>query len=807
MRRNAGETDDGQPVPPGGGSSGSTSRSPRPVGGGSPPRTKRTSNRDGLRVPLPGEMDSSQRVTHWSWGGGGRVKEMENEFGGAARSAQAQKKKHTISSAPPERHSVCRTEDRVMKTQSTFSLGHAKSTRKEGHNSECEDHKPKDAQGVWAEVFKKLRDDGDGEVHRDCLSRALELMGFVEPDQSWIDEVYDGVSTYSSLSLEDYMKFVQAYQVRQHQAYTEAFDKADADGSSQIDVTELAEVMRSFGIQPMQHVLDEVIYEVDDDGEGQLDLQEFERIMELLKSREGFTRREYEEFMVVYARFDRDFSGEIDTRELKGILCWLGYVIDPPMLQIIIDEVDVDLSRSINEREFLMCMRRVRELEVAKVMKVLATKAQDQEGSNSGNTMVPCSEVENLVRAMGYLPDPDAVSEALLDVGIAEKDLLDLGRFWQFLTVYRSREGLSARDAEELDAVFTRFDDQGEGEISTFEVGKLLRTIGYAVAVDVLQQFINRVDVDGSGNLDQAELRKLLRMLREEELTEVRDLFAEFASEQKEDTINQQQMYMALHKLGCMDGDEHLAQINPDMDFARLPAFVQLMDSLTRRTTIPTRIDRRGFIRIYNRMRVKQRAKFQDNCGFSFKEIKELKELFASYDLDNGGDIQAKEQIKLIEDYFPEMAHDKLMRPQLMNIIAEADPENTGSLVFSNFCRLMQQLRELKDQAKIAKESHTIKDTGLTVQEVQEFRDLFLSTVQSKKHELTFPEVETMIGGITPLGDKYLKELRELLMDIEGRQHGASQALDFPDFLRLMMKLLKTNFARINEKIAGRADP
>merc|ERR1719336_625438 len=128
------------------------------------------------------------------------------------------------------------------------------------------------------------------------------------------------------------------------------------------------------------------------------------------------------------------------------------------MLDTIVKEVDVDHSHSINEREFLMVMRRVRELEVEKVLLYLQVKRKDV-------TMFPCSEVEPLVRAMGS--DPDAVTEALAEANLAADDKLDLSGFWQFLTVYRSREGLSTRDSEEIDAAFDLQDPERQGEIST----------------------------------------------------------------------------------------------------------------------------------------------------------------------------------------------------------------------------------------------------------------------------------------------------------------------------------------------------
>merc|ERR1711957_119744 len=104
----------------------------------------------------------------------------------------------------------------------------------------------------------------------------------------------------------------------------------------------------------MKHVLQEVASEVDREGKGCLDLTGFERLMDTLRAREGFTNREFDDFTSIYRRFDRDSSGEIDSKELIGILNWLGYSFEAKDTSDILKEVDVDGSGSINDREFMM---------------------------------------------------------------------------------------------------------------------------------------------------------------------------------------------------------------------------------------------------------------------------------------------------------------------------------------------------------------------------------------------------------------------------------------------------------------------
>jgi len=644
---------------------------------------------------------------------------------------------------------------------------------------------------IWTGVFRKLLD--DGEVHRDSLQLALTFIGFVAPDQCWIDQVYSAITNYSSLSLEDFMKFVSAYEVRQHQAYAEAFVEYDEDGSGSVEVGELATLLRTFGIQPMRHVLEEVIEEVDEDGAGSVELGEFETLMEIIKEREGFTKSQHSMIMGVYTRFDRDCSGEIDTKELIAILTWLGYVVDPDRMGSIVKEVDIDGSGSINEREYLMCIRKVRDQEIEKVINIMQTCDTD------GNGTLDTSEVELVLQELGYIPIDDAVIEAIQEAGFQPGDQLDLSQFWQLLAVYRSREGFGALEAAEIEEAFHRYDTQQDGEVSSLEVGRLLRSLGYCLSVEELGGFIARVDVDGSGELDLGELRKLVRMFREQELLHARDVFEHWAF--LSGTLTRVQAIRALSQMGISQPAGATATVLEE-DLNCRPHSREGPRKKAAGREEERMIDLRGFLRVFVRERRRERQKFKDQCGFSTHEMEELRELFDFYDKDGGGDIKAKEQIKLIEDFFPEMAHDKETRPKLLAIMDEVDSDRSGSLNFYDFLRLMQQLRELQDQAKVAKEMEAIKLTGFSVQEVQDFRELFLRG-DDGSGELSLAEVKSMINKVTPLGDKYLAELTHIFRQYAGQGRaveGEPDMADFPEFLFIMRRVLEVNFARIKER-------
>merc|ERR1719313_397806 len=125
--------------------------------------------------------------------------------------------------------------------------------------------------------------------------------------------------------------------------------------------------------------------------------------------------------MELFKRFDKDGTGEMDTKELLGVVTWLGYACDVELLDSILREVDVDGSGSINEREFLVCMRKVRDREIQCVKDAIAANDQDGSGTISG------SELGELLKSLGYIPDPEAVAEAARDGGIEpDDDDLDL---------------------------------------------------------------------------------------------------------------------------------------------------------------------------------------------------------------------------------------------------------------------------------------------------------------------------------------------------------------------------------------------
>eukprot|EP00927_Polykrikos_kofoidii_P040789 TRINITY_DN34802_c0_g1_i1.p1 TRINITY_DN34802_c0_g1~~TRINITY_DN34802_c0_g1_i1.p1 ORF type:complete len:1142 (+),score=178.73 TRINITY_DN34802_c0_g1_i1:140-3565(+) len=639
------------------------------------------------------------------------------------------------------------------------------------------EHPPQKSQDeIWSDVFRKVSE--DHKLRREDVPRALELLGIMNPTQKWIDEVFNSLTKQDRLGEMEFIQLVALYSEYQAMACKKAFEQYDSDGSGYVDAEELAALLHDLGVEPMHHVLMEVIHEVDEDGQGSLDLHEFMKVMDIVRVRECFTRKEYDNFMRVFNRFDVNSSGDMDTIELMNLLNWLSYPIDETEAEMIVREVDVDGSGTINDREFLICMRKVREMEVELVKSAIAICDTDGTGTISG------SELHSMLCGLGYLPDEDAVKDAMLEAGVdVNSKELDLSEVFRVVCVFRHREGLTAELLTDIEAAFTFFDKECTGELSTLDVGKMLSWLGYPMPFEQQQHYVSRVDVDLSGKLNLAEFRKMIRMHHEDHVEILKTAFNQLNAQTSSRGL------LTLHAVELLFKSLDLpGGLKPD--FKILPEDTTIING-------EKRMGLHSFVKCVSRaMRVSRKA-FRENGGFTKSEVAELRRQFQRFDQDESGDISNRELIKVIESIFPKVANDPTMRPKLVTLLNEVDQNGDGSLDFQDFLRLMRQFRDLEDRECAAKEQQAILDTGFSKQEVLEFRELFRTMAQTQSGVIVLDELMEIIGSICPLGDKNVTEFLKIFQSITGP--GRMEA-DFAEFILLMRKLLILNFAGIQQR-------
>jgi len=641
----------------------------------------------------------------------------------------------------------------------------------------------------FIKAFNKLKD--DGYLHSSDLSIALELSGFPSPNPKLVEETIAKICEYSTLSEDQYLQFVEEYTVAVEKMYVEAFIRCDTDHSGTVNVPELGDLLTSIGVVPMDHVLDQVVAEVDMDQSGALDLAEFKNVLEILHSREGFTNEEYKEFVQLFDKWDTDGSGEINAKELLNLLNWLGHVMDSQQVGQVMSAVDSNGSGTMNEREFLLCMRKVREQDLHKIQQVMASN------SENGTSTVSRKAIPQVLESLGHVPEMDAVWEAAADAGLApDLEEFNLSEMWRLLRVYRSRHGFPVAEIDDINNTFMRYDKKNTGEISTLEIGKILRWLGYPTSFEMQQLLCAKVDFDGSGTLSLTELRTLLGMYRATELQSIRQGFQRMDTTQS-GFITEEEAWKAFRSIGCRDAKGKVPQASPE---ERLPQSTSVDGG-----RIPY-LDFTRFSRIALSFLRAARLTFRQNGGFSDKEFEQLKVKFKQYDEDGSGDISNSETIHLLKESFPHMTSEVSMRPKLAHILKEVDADSNGRLDFGDFVRLMVQCNELQQVCWIEREEKAAQETGFAHKEVEDFRDLFLSSGGGHR-ELSYVSLRKLLGSICPLGDKNASKLLEYLREVTGKASDwTSGSLEFPEFLRLMHNLHTANFAGIRDRYNSKGD-
>ena len=71
-------------------------------------------------------------------------------------------------------------------------------------------------------------------------------------------------------------------------------------------------------------------------------------------------------------------------------------------------------------------------------------------------------------------------------------------------------ENLTENQKEEFKEAFSLFDKDGDGTVSTEELGQVMRTLGQNPTESELNDMIKEVDIDGNGEIDFEEFVDLM---------------------------------------------------------------------------------------------------------------------------------------------------------------------------------------------------------------------------------------------------------------------------------------------------------
>lgn len=132
----------------------------------------------------------------------------------------------------------------------------------------------------------------------------------------------------------------------------EAFNLFDADGSGTIDTAELMTAMKSLGFDGKNHIVHQMIGDIDTDGTGEI---EFDQFLNLMTARMS-DKDSKEDIQKVFNLFDDDNTGYISLQNLKRVAKELGETLSDEELLEMIERADTDKDGQISPDEFFAIM-------------------------------------------------------------------------------------------------------------------------------------------------------------------------------------------------------------------------------------------------------------------------------------------------------------------------------------------------------------------------------------------------------------------------------------------------------------------
>lgn len=144
-------------------------------------------------------------------------------------------------------------------------------------------------------------------------------------------------------------------------------------------------------------------------------------------------------------------------------------------------------------------------------------------------------------------------------------------------------EQISEEQIAELREAFSLFDKDGDGDISTKELGTVMRSLGQNPSDEELEDMVREVDVDGNGTIDFDEfLQMMSRKMKETDTEEeIKEAFKIFDKDSN-GFISPSELKNVMNHLGEKLTDEEVEEMIKEADLdgdgqISYEEFVQMM--------------------------------------------------------------------------------------------------------------------------------------------------------------------------------------------------------------------------------------
>lgn len=682
------------------------------------------------------------------------------------------------------------------------------------------------------DVYKRFKMEGSTEVHKDDLIPALQHLGSKLAKPEVVKELADCVTNFSTMDFDDFANFIGKFEHWEENQYREIFDRFDEDKSGGLDAGEISKFIAACGWTPLRKLVKEAFSQVSKSGCNILDFNETVELIQIYKCSEGFTRQEVKGLKKAFKKVAKAAGQEstaIEPGHLRLVLleffCGRNRAIVEKLQEQVNssstkkDMLEPNESHLMVFEEMLMWARRFREAEFEEMRAMFEKFDDDGSGSIDGD------ELRNCIRSLGYTLTHDVLREFLdeeaeadgpgggnaEEAGKEEEHALDFDEFVNLMLAMMSRDGFSKAQVDEFWALFDRFDEHKKGQLTTQQIGDLLRHAGYNLRMDQVQRLVIQVDFYGTGVVSFREFIRLMRIVREGELQKCWKAYSEFR-DPKLDGLPKSKVNRALASL-----DFEASQMEPDM-------VVKHEEGAEQEEEIYS-FDM--FIASYDKAAAIRAQQERRNAGFPESKLIHYRALFDSFNPEGSGVIEVREVGALLQelgfalttaaDRARVLAEiDKAREAAIDSGVTDVGQKGSGQLTFWVLVQLLRSLSSHSDQEDLARETDALTETKFTKLEVAEFKEGFQEMLMRETEfakevarnavdRYPNPELETEATQVGKDGIKRLLALMkvklttELRVKLEHKIEELDQSgnLDFADFLRLMRWMLDTNFGGI----------
>jgi len=694
--------------------------------------------------------------------------------------------------------------------------------------------------------FLRFKVPASADIHKDDLDALLNFIGRWVPPEEAITDMARKITMYDYMDFDEFLQFMTHYDEFERAEQERIFKKYDQDGSGNISIAELRALLSGLGMIPCRQMMQEALAVVDKNWDGELNFEELCCFLAIYRGSEGFTKEEVENLHVLFDSCSVVETVQSGRQELPVEPKLAGRHLPSLLIQAFgmqvadnVEELQQQLASgqgfrktatseatgegseaaTISFKEFLILARRTREMEMLQLSKEMpgmlntpstAAKGDFENADIDGNGTISDKELVKFLEGKEFTPLKKVVQEVLMEVAaeaIEGREDLDFNQFFDFLFLYRQRDGFSRQEVEHFRKGFSDYDADGSGSISTLELSDIFREFGYRISVEALHHYIDRVDEDGSNQLDFREFLRLMRWHRESELDNYKRVYngSKVSVDDAEGIPSGKKLAKAIEELKAI-GDHRIIDSQVD----RLPSEML--------------VDFDMFVDIVDACRHEFVDQEKKKAGFTDDELQMYVDQFNKFDRDGSGSIEGKELLKLLEAFKwePKSKQDREVLLQRLNTARhrareagapQVSADNSGEVGFWEFVQLARELHTLHEKAKEQAMNQLMEECKFNQKEVNQFHEVFHhwyhiddeGEADERRMEDDDPNAglsrEIVRRVVRQTGMSFTPEKKEIL---DKRLDGLEEAglLRFHGFLRLMRWVIETDFAEMNAQLA-----